>query len=375
MISKRSIYGPERGSVMTSAVLLALFLSVSHYATGQPPAGTVMVTIANGTTGGPGEAEGVTLFRLASGMQPIASLGKVSGSFALENIELEGAGPYLLQVTSSGVNYNQPVTFGPGNESKASFTVFDVTQDPSVLTVRSGRFLLRRELDGLRVEKLYVVANESKPRKTFYDPQGTFRFHVPPDVVDMASVFVSSTTGMPVPQSISPLPDSSGYVTQTAFKPGTTDVTITYAVDYESGGYEIREQAYYALSQMLVLVTPADIEVEGEGWENLTPDPQSRFIVLRQSNIDAGSPIGMTLSGGSEHAADRLASEQTGPAAHGQITQLPDPSRYQKWIVVVLMGAALAYGLLAALISDRRRLKERLGGAQNVNQNGGIDHE
>ena len=32
------------------------------------------------------------------------------------------------------------------------------------------------------------------------------------------------------------------------------------------------------------------------------------------------------------------------------VTILPDPTRPQKWIIVLLMGAALAYGLLTALI-------------------------
>jgi uncharacterized membrane protein len=33
-----------------------------------------------------------------------------------------------------------------------------------------------------------------------------------------------------------------------------------------------------------------------------------------------------------------------------QVTTLPDPMRPQKWIIVLLMGAALAYGLLTALM-------------------------
>jgi cytochrome c-type biogenesis protein CcmH/NrfG len=43
-------------------------------------------------------------------------------------------------------------------------------------------------------------------------------------------------------------------------------------------------------------------------------------------------------------------SSQEGGSTGVQVTTLPDPTRPQKWIIVLLMGAALAYGLLTALI-------------------------
>jgi hypothetical protein len=346
----------RRSHACLTALVLVLAAVLTHDATGQPRGGVVRGTIENGTTGEPGQAEKVTLLRLSSGMEPIQAVESVSGRFTLENIEVEGETPYLLQVTSGGVNYNQPVNFGRGYEVETSFTVFDVTSDWQGVTVSTARYLVRREHDLLRIDKLFVIDNRTEPQKTLYDPEGTFRFVIPPDVAELRSVSASSGGGMPVPQPASPLPDGSGYVTRTAFKPGTTDFSVSYDVEYKADGYRLEDRAFYPLSEMLVLVAPADIELDAEGWEDLGPEPEGRFNVLRRTNVSAGTPLEILFSGGSDHAEELIPSSSTdggnGDEAGGQpqITVLPDPTSAQKWIVVTLMAAALAYGLLASLV-------------------------
>lgn len=344
-------------SLVGGAVLLLLVLSISTFAQAQTSGGHLKVTLTNGTTGGPGQAEAVTLFRLSSNMQPIASLDRVSGEFTLEDIEPDGH-PLLLQITSGGVNYNQLLELDRRRQFQTSVTVYDVTRDWSDLEVKSARYLLRRDGNRLRVEKLYVVENRSRPRMTFYDSKGTFRFYVPPNILGSSSVYATSTSGTPTPQSFSPLPDGSGYVTWPAFKPGTTDITISYDVEFPSGTYRLHEQTFYALPQILVLVTPADIELHAEGWENLTANPESRYLVFRQSNVPPAVPLELTLASGGENSAPAAAPDGDGGAPHGRIAQLPDPSRLQKWMVIILMGAALAYGLVAPFIR-RSKAPER----------------
>ncbi|MGH9459812.1 MAG: hypothetical protein ACRD1X_01230, partial [Vicinamibacteria bacterium] len=238
-----------------------------------------------------------------------------------------------------------------------SFTVFDVTSDWRDVTVSTARYLVRREQDRLRIDKLFVIDNRTEPKRTLYDPDGTFRFVIPPDVAELRSVSASSSSGMPVPQPASPLPDGSGYVTRTAFKPGTTDFSVSYDVEYKAEGYRLEDRAFYPLSEMLVLVAPADIELDAKGWEDLGPEPEGRFNVLRRTNVPAGTPLEILLSGGSENAGDLIPPSSTdagnGDETQGQpqITVLPDPTSAQKWIVVTLMAAALAYGLLASLVA------------------------
>jgi hypothetical protein len=336
---------------MKARAILSTVLVLVALAVAAQPTGIVRGTIANGTTGEPGRAEMVTLYDLSAGMEAVALAEDVSGTFTLEGFEVQGQRPYLLQASSGDVSYSQTVSFGGGNELEATITVYDNTRDWKDMEITTARYLLRREHDRLRIDKLYVIENKTEPKKTLYSPEGSFRFAVPETVVEMRSVSASYSSGMPVPQSTSPSSDGSGFVAATALKPGTTDFAVSYDVDYTPGSYELQETALYPLSELMILVAPSDIRVDAEGWEDLGPDPQGRFTVYRRASVAAGSPIQMSLSGGSEQATGLVSSSsQEGGSTGVQVTTLPDPTRPQKWIIVLLMGAALAYGLLTALI-------------------------
>jgi hypothetical protein len=337
---------------MRTRVFLPVLLLLVAWQLEAQSTGTIRGTIVNGTTGEPGSAEMVTLYDLSAGMEAVALVEGVKGTFVLEGFEVQGQRPFLLQTSSNDVSYSQSIRFSGGNELEAVVTVFDNTREWEDIEVTTARYLVRREHDRLRIDKLYVIENETEPKRTLFNPEGTFRFAVPEDVIEMPSVSASYASGMPVPQSTSPLSDGSGYAAATALKPGTTDLAISYDVDYASESYRFQEEALYTLSELMILVAPPDIEVESEGWENLGPDPEGRFAVYRMANVAAGSPYALSLSGGSEHAADLVSSSsQPGSSTSGtQVTILPDPTRPQKWIIVLLMGAALAYGLLTALM-------------------------
>jgi hypothetical protein len=101
---------------MRQRALLGLLLALAAAvpASSQPRGGILKARLVNGTSGGAGSAEKVTLFRLRNEMVPAKELGAVEGSFEIRDIEVEGERPMLLQVTSQGVNYNEPVRPGRG---------------------------------------------------------------------------------------------------------------------------------------------------------------------------------------------------------------------------------------------------------------------
>ena len=350
---------------MKLAALTCAMVLTAAAATPQPRGGILSVTLVNGTTMGPGSGEKVTLYRLASGMEPVKELGAVSGRFEITEIELEGERPMLLQVTSSGVNYNQLVDFGRGYEARAEITVYDTFRewDDAVVEITTSRFLYRREGDKLVVDKVFVVENRSSPPRTYHNPDGTFRFNLPTDdLLELHSVSASSSSGMPVPQPASPVPNGPGYVTKTAFKPGETQMAISYEVRYTDGRYAVDAQSFFALSELLVFLAPPDMDVEAEGWEILGVEPQGRFLSVRKSNLAPGDPIRFELSGGSSTAPELVPSSSgsggggaVAPTEHGTITRIPDPTRASKWVLVILMAAALGYGLLAALYPPSTR--------------------
>lgn len=335
----------------------------ANLAQAQPRGGVLRVSLVDGTNGGSGSAESVTLLRLGTEMTPVKELGAVSGSFEITGFEVEGERPMLLRVTASGVSYNQPVNFFRGYEADVEVTVYDAFDewDDGVLEVTTSRFLYRREDDRLLVDKVFVVENRTSPPRTYFDPEGTFRFHLPTeDLLELHSVSASSALGVPVPQQASPLPDGSGYVTKTAFKPGETQIAVSYEVRYTESGYEVAARAHHAFPELLVFVAPPDINVTAEGWEDLGVEPQGRFSAIRMREVAPGTPIRFKLSGGSARAGQLIPSSEASSAppstgAQGTITRIPDTTRYSKWVLVVLMAAALGYGLLVTLFPPSSR--------------------
>jgi hypothetical protein len=323
--------------------------------------GVVRATILNGTTGERGSAETVTLYDLAAGMEPVAFEEDVTGNLTLEDIPIQGGRPFLLQATSGGVNYNEQINFRTGSEVEITITVYDTTTEWDDLEIRTARYLLRREHERLKIDKLFVVENTSEPKRTIYHNEGAFRFALPEGSEDY-SVSASFASGMPIQQAAFPLADGSGYAAETPLKPGITDIAVSYEEDYSSGSYRLQERAFYTLPELMVLVAPADVEVAGEGWESLGPEPQGRFSVFRLSNVAPGDAFELVLSGGSEHAEELVSSpssEGSGSSSGTRVTTFPDPLRPQLWILVLLMGAALAYGLLASLIpTDEKQSDE-----------------
>ena len=338
----------------------------------QPRGGVLRVKLINGTAGtsqAEGSAESVTLLRLGAEMTPVKELGAVSGQFEITDIEVEGERPMLLRVTASGVSYNQPVNFFRGYEADVEVTVYDAFHewDDNVLEVTTSRFLYRRDGDKLLVDKVFVVENRTSPPRTYHDPDGTFRFNLPREnLLELHSVSASGALGVPVPQQASPLPDGSGYVTKTAFKPGETELAVSYEVRYTNSEYEVIGRAFHRFPELFVFVAPPDINVTADGWENLGVEPDGRFTAIRMRDVSAGEPIRFTLSGGSEQAGQLMGSlggseAGSSAASQGTITRIPDTTRASKWILVVLMAAALGYGLLATRYPSSSPPKTRRG--------------
>jgi hypothetical protein len=310
------------------------------------------VSLENGTTGGEGRAEKATLFRLANEMIPVKELSAVSGDFEIDDIEVEGERPMLLQVTSSGVNYNATVSFGRGYEAEVAVEVFDVFSEwnDRDLEVSTARTLYRRNGDKLLVDEVYVVENRTSPPRTYHDPGGTFRFFLPTTgLLQLRTVSARGGSGMPVPQQAAPAEGAPGtYVTRTAFKPGETELVVSYEVGYGEGSYESKSEAYYPIAEMYAFVAPPDVRLEGDGWEDLGPEPEGRFAAFRKRDVVPGASVAVKLTGGSEVAAPSETASPA-PAASGTVSILPDSSRYSKAVLIVLMAAALGYGLLSTL--------------------------
>ena len=353
---------------MNRAVLLLAALLLPLAAAAQP----VRVTIVNGTTQGPASADLVTLYRLGEGMEPVDQVENPDAQLTLEAPDDDAAAggirPFLLQATYRGVNYNAPVRLNPGETTEAAIVVYDpfAEWDETEIGLSTWRALYRRmpgERDALRVDHIFVVQNRSEPPRTFIHDDETLRFRLPPEDLLLELPTVSSTgeTGMPVPQSSFAVGDQGDYAIRTAFKPGETEIVLSYAVAYEGERYEARLVAPRASPEVLLLASPLDMDLAlppgaPPGWEVLGPDQEARLTAARKFGVAAGEAVGMIFSGGTPPPAATtpggrqlpglVAPSEDERSAVGTIGRLPDPTIASKWALALLMAAALGFGLL-----------------------------
>ena len=395
----------------------ALLAAAAPLALGPTPAaaGPVRVTLRNGTTGGPGRADLVTLYRLGAGMEPVATVENPVGEAVLDAPEETAPGaaggrrpPYLAQATYAGVNYNEPIRLGPDGSASVTLTVYDGFDgwEEERIGLTTWRALYRRlpaagdRPDALRADHIFVVENRSDPPRTFVSDTGTLRFRLPPEtaLLGVPSVSATGATGMPVPQSPFPVAAAAAggndYAVRTAFKPGETEIVLSYEVRYPDERHEASLVAPRDSPEVMLLAQPPDIllalppdaaGVSAAGWEILGPDEEAGLTVARKRGVAAGEPVRMVFSGGSRppaaagtgggagggpgDAAGGAAGPFSAPPASrpgnpalppveapaaagadasevGTVGLLPDPTRAGKWALALLMAAALGFGLL-----------------------------
>ncbi len=326
-------------------------------------AGPVRVTLRNGTTGGPGTADLLTLYRLGEGMEPIASLENPGAEAVLEGPPAGGPQPFLIQATYGGVNHNQPVRLDPTGAGEATLTVFETFSDwdDDAIALTTWRILYRRAPSGdrLRVDHIMMVSNQTNPPRTFRDPEESFRMRLPPEGVRIGLPNMSATgsVGMPVPQSLFPVGDDGAFASRTAFKPGETEIVFSYEVDYTAERHEVSLIAPRSSPEVLLLASPEDMALTlpddaPTGWSVLDPDPEAGLAAARKFGIGAGESVRMVLRGGSvpapagNPALPPVAEPGRDENQVGTIGLLPDPARRTHGILGMLMAAALAFGLL-----------------------------
>ena len=372
----------KRARPLLALALLALPLT----AAAQP----VRVTLVNGTTQEPASVDLVTLYRLGQGMEPVDSVENPAEQVTLEAPDQTSDGgspadgspgggirPFLLQASYRGVNYNAPVRLTPGETTEAAIVVYDPFGEWNDTDIRlsTWRALYRRmpgERDALRVDQIFVVDNRTDPPRTFTSDDETLRFRLPPEgtLLELPTISSTGETGMPVPQSSFAVGDEGDYAIRTAFKPGETEIVLSYAVSYEGERHEAALVAPRASPEVLLLASPLDMDLEipagaSPGWELLGADESAGINAARKFDIAAGEAVGMLFSGGTPPPAAAgspggtpggtpggrplpglVAQSEAERSAVGSIGLLPDPTIASKWALALLMAAALGFGLL-----------------------------
>jgi hypothetical protein len=260
-------------------------------------AGTLQGTVINRTTGQPVGNMDVDLLSPTQGMALLASVkSDAQGRFAATNDAI-GAAPVLIRVTYQGVSFN---SFSPPGRPQAEVEVFNVSNDAKTITTDSHVVIFQPRGDKLLGAEEYNIKNNSQPPVAFFRTEGNFDFAIP-EKGALQQVTATSALGMDVAQAS--IDKGKGhYAIAYAFRPGETNVRLSYEVPYVSNSATLKLPATYA-GMRLLLVAPPGVTLTGEG---ITAAGQEQGMnVFVHDALAAKGILAVSVSGvGSVPAAD-----------------------------------------------------------------------
>jgi hypothetical protein len=316
-------------------------------------AGTVHGSVINRTTGKPIPNTDVDLLSPMQGMALLASVkSDAQGQFTATNDAI-GAGPVLLRATYQGVSFN---AFLPPGRPQVDVEVFDVTKDPKTIFPASHVIIFQPHDGKLIGAEEYNIKNDSQPPVAYFRTEGNFEFAIP-DKAELKNVTATSSLGMDVRQAS--IDKSKGlYAIAYAFRPGETNIRLSYELPYASNSANVKLPAVYSGMRML-LVAPPGVTLTGDG---ITAAGQEQGMnVFIHEALAAKGALSVSVSGvGSPQAADATSDSQGQPSSQegNSRTQGPQvdlaPPRIDDYKWPLLFGLVAIFALGAILLGRKQ---------------------
>jgi hypothetical protein len=336
------------GSRFLSILLTTFALAAASHA------GTLSGTVLNRTTGKPESNVALDLLSPTAGMAELATATSDSqGRFSVTKDSI-GMAPVLIRATFHDVSFN---TFAPPGRPEVEVEVFDISKDPKTITVPSHVVIFQPENGKLVGAEEYSIQNTSQPPYAFFRSEGNFDFSIP-EGATLSQVSTTTTMGMAVSQAS--IDKGKGhFAIAYPFRPGQTNVRLSYELPYTNNSATLKLPATYPGSKMLVVVPPG-VTVTADG---LTAAGQEQgMLVYTHEPLPAKGVLSMNLSGVGTPppAGDAQGQGQgQGEAQEGNSRQGPEviaaPSRLDdfKWFLVAGLVALFAMG---ALLLSRKQV-------------------
>jgi hypothetical protein len=316
-------------------------------------AGTLTGTVINRSTGLPVPNTDVDLLSPTGGMALLASVkSDAQGHFTATNDAI-GSVPVLIRVTYQGVGFN---TFAPPVRPSVEVEVFNVSQDPKTITIDSHVIIFQPQGDKLLGAEEYNIKNTSQPPVAFFRTDGNFDFDIPDKGALKNVTATNGAMGMDVPQAS--IDKGKGrYAVAYAFRPGDTNLRLSYELPYPKNSASVKLPAAYG-GVRLLLVAPPGVTLTGEG---VSPAGQEQGMnVFLHDPLAAKGSLTVSISGvGTPAAADSSGGQQAQEGnsrtePQGQEVNLAPPRIDDlKWPVV---GGLIALFALGALLLSRKQV-------------------
>jgi hypothetical protein len=319
-------------------------------------AGTLSGTVINRTTGKPTPDIDLTLLSPTQGMREVGSAkSDAQGRFAVTNGAI-GMAPILIRATFHDVSFN---TFVPPGRPDVEVEIYDISKDPKTIHVASHIVIFEPHGDKLIGAEEYEITNDSQPPAAYFRTEGNFDFGIPEDGAIGQVTTTAGSMGMPVNQA-SIEKGKGHFAIAYAFRPGPTNVRLSYQLPYGTASATVKLPATYADVKMLV-VAPPGVTIKGDGLTAAgqeqgmmvyTHDPLPAKGVLSVSVLGQGSPV--AADGGAQDQGGQQAQEgnsRTGPEVIAAPSRLDD-FKWPKWYIVV--GLAVLFAMSGFLLTRKQ---------------------
>lgn len=288
-------------------------------------------TVTNGTTGKP--QPGVIIQMVQPGQGGMQTLGTTkSGPDGSFRFDKDGpAGPRLLQAMYQGAMYVKMIPPNAPSNGLA-ITVHDATTDASVLKPTQHIFILQPSSEGISVEEVVFLKNDSA--KTYNDPKGTFRFYLPDNAAGVPKVSLTSPDGMvPVQREATKTGKPNIYSVSYPMKPGETQIALSYAV--RAGADRSYKGRLIDDAPSNRLVVPLGITADGDNLTLAGRDPQNKANIYDIK----GKEFAAVLKG--EAAAADAASGDSEEDTGAPQLETSKPRIYDRLPLVIGFSAAI----------------------------------
>ena len=305
----------------TFAVLTAFaFFSVLFGAPLRSLAARIQGQVSNATTKLPLAHQKVVVISPRGGMAVVGSATTdESGHFVIDDNQITTSGFYLLQTTYENVDYHAPVQFDPSGNAAVSLTAYESTSKKPELRINSARVIVRAEGPQAHVQELFAIENPLQ--KAYWNPKGTFSFHVAPSVGN-PNVAAIGLMNMPLPQNPEKGKNPGDFNVAYALKPGTNVMMVAYNADYSSQQLTLDDSVAYPIGRMQLFVVPPSLTVKSKLFSPAGRDSDTGAQIYEASELKAGAGFAAQLAGAPAAAGEEANAGQ--PQQENQVKIVPD---------------------------------------------------
>jgi hypothetical protein len=340
--------------MMATARRLSFLLLTFAITTAVADAGTLSGKVINRTTGKPEANVALDLLSPTAGMAELATAtSDAQGNFSVIKDSI-GTAPVLIRATFHNVSFN---TFAPPGRPNVEVEVYDISKDAKTITVPSHVIIFEPQGGKLVGAEEYTVQNASQPPAAYFRTEGNFDFGIP-EGATLGQVSTTTSMGMPITQAS--IDKGKGrFAIAYPFRPGQTDVRLSYELPYAQNAATVKLPATYAGSKLLVVVPPG-VTAAGAG---LTAAGQEQgMMVYTHESLAAKGVLTVSLSGVAtgQPAADDQGSGQGGSGAQegnsrqGGQEVIAAPSRLNDFKWYLFAGLAALFAMGALLLSRKQ---------------------